>query len=505
MRISFAHRFHRSQPWVHASLIMLLCEYAAGAPAPPANPAPPPPAAPGAAAPPGASPPAAPGPSAPSTSSPGTQASSQAIPPAPASIPAAPKGTLLPAGPLTLDQAIAIAFGNNGNVTVAEQTVEQERNLVTVARAGNLPNVTGGVSYAGTGFNDIGTTFGNHVREGTTWDEGPMPFVQLKATPLDSGQTRLSVREAKANVRAAVAGLDLERVNLAFDVTSAFIELLRAQQLVVLSQEQLDLANQQLQLSLGRIAAGVEAAVNRYQFDVGVANAQVTLLQNQDAVQQNGAALRAVMGLPVGPPPVLADVPLPPTSAALPAPPPVAQALATANTSHPQILQDIASVESNVYNLRLQELVRRPVFTTTATLAVTPNAPNNTSIWTLLAQVSMPIWDAGVTRARAHEARAGVIQAQAREAQSRVDISNLVQQAVLNIQNAKQRLDASRVAVDSASQNLEAENARYAQGLATPVDLTTARLSYFTAQTNQVQALYDYYIAQAQLKRAVGQ
>jgi outer membrane protein TolC len=256
---------------------------------------------------------------------------------------------------------------------------------------------------------------------------------------------------------------------------------------------------------LGKIAAGAEASVNRYQFDVALANAQVTLLQNQNAVRQNGAALRAAMGLPVGPAPMLAEVSLPASSTALPAPPPVDQAVATANSSHPQILQDIAAVDSSRFALRLAALRRRPILTTTATVSVNPNNPQTKSDWMVSAGITMPIWDAGVTRAREREARAGLILAEARMTQTRIDISNTVQQAVLNIQNAKERLDASRIAADAAARNLEAENARYQQGLAIPVDLTTAQLNSFTAQSNEIQALYDYYIAQAQLKQALGQ
>ena len=99
----------------------------------------------------------------------------------------------------------------------------------------------------------------------------------------------------------------------------------------------------------------------------------------------------------------------------------------------------------------------------------------------------------------------GLNLAAARVTQTRIDLSNLVQQAVLNIQNAQERLDASRVAAEAAARNLEAENARYQQGLAIPVDLTTAQLNSFTAQSNEIQALYDYYVAQAQLKQALGQ
>jgi outer membrane protein len=422
----------------------------------------------------------------------------------PSAIPPAPPGATLPPGPLTLEQAIALAFGNNGNVTIAQQNLVASRNRVTEARAGTLPNVTGGVSYGGTGINDIGSIFGS-ARRRLSFDRGPQPTVQLRATPFDSGQTRYTVRSAQADVRGAAEALNLEHVNLAFIVTNDFYELLRAQSLAALSVQQVEQANQQLQLVLGKIDAGAEAAVNRYQFDTALANAQVTLLQNQNAVRQNGAALRAAMGLPVGPTPVLADVILPASSSVLPTPPPLDQAVATANSSHPQILQNVAAVDSSRYGLRLAALRRRPILNTTAAVNLNPNDPTTKSDWTVLASITMPIWDAGVTRAREREARAGLVLSQARLSQTRIDISNTVQQALLNIQNAKERLDASRVAAESAARNLEAENARYQQGLAIPIDLTTAQLNSFTAQANEIQALYDYYIAQAQLKQAVGQ
>jgi outer membrane protein len=491
MRISFANRLHCS--YGRAFLLMTMALYGAGMAAPSVLAAAPPAAPPAAPATTPMPPPTATGAPSPSM-----------LPPAPSAIPPAPPGATLPAGPLTLEQAIAIAFANNGNVTIAQQNLVQSRNRVTEARAGTLPNVNGGVSYGGTGVNDIGSIFGN-VRHSTTFDRGPQPTVQLKATPFDSGQTRYAVRSAQADVRGATEALNLEHVNLAFTVTNDFYSLLRAQSLAALSVQQVEQANQQLQLVLGKIAAGAEAAVNRYQFDTALANAQVTLLQNQNAVRQDGAALRASLGLPVGPPPVLSDVSLPASSTVLPPPPPLDQALATASSSHPQILEDVAAVDSSRSALRLTALRRRPILTTTATVNVNPNDPRTKSDWTVLAAITMPIWDAGVTRAREREARAGLNLAAARLTQTRIDITNTVQQAVLNIQNAKERLDASRVAADAAARNLEAENARYQQGLAIPVDLTTAQLNSFTAQSNEIQALYDYYIAQAQLKQALGQ
>src|SRR5687768_5446595 len=219
----------------------------------------------------------------------------------------APADPSLPPGPLTLEEAIAIAYRNHGDIAVAERNLSSARTQVTQARAGTRPDVAAGVTFSGRGVNDIGSAFGDVDRD-STFDEGPMPGLQLRYNPFDSGQTRTAVRGAQANVRGAAAGVANTRSILAFDVTNNYFEQLRAQRLVELSQEQVRQAEEQLQFVQARIEVGDEADVTRYQVLVEVANARVTLLRNQNQVRQAGAALRATMGLPVGPPPQLAPV-----------------------------------------------------------------------------------------------------------------------------------------------------------------------------------------------------
>jgi outer membrane protein len=181
------------------------------------------------------------------------------------------------------------------------------------------------------------------------------------------------------------------------------------------------------------------------------------------------------------------------------------EAVAEAVRSHPLLLQEAASVETARSDLRLAGLQRRPVLNTTATLGLNPLDERTKSEWAFIAGVTMPIWDAGVTKAREQSARYNLESTEASQQQTRVEITAAVQQAVLNIQNAKDRLDASAVAVESATRNLEAANERYKQGVLRIVDITTAQLNYFEAQNNLISALYDYYIAHAQLRRALGQ
>src|SRR5438477_3837089 len=95
--------------------------------------------------------PAAPAPATPPTATPAT--------PPPATAPA--PDSSLPPGPLTLEQAIATAYRNNGNIAAADSTLSGSRSRVTEARSGTRPNVTGGITYSGRRTNDIGSIFVN--------------------------------------------------------------------------------------------------------------------------------------------------------------------------------------------------------------------------------------------------------------------------------------------------------------------------------------------------------
>jgi len=84
------------------------------------------------------------------------------------------------------------------------------------------------------------------------------------------------------------------------------------------------------------------------------------------------------------------------------------------------------------------------------------------------------------------------------------DISAQVEEAHLNLTSAKERTSASAVGLEAAQKNYDAQKERYNQGLGTTLDVLNAEVQVLTAQSNEVQARYDYYIAIAQVDYSVG-
>ncbi|HOV89968.1 MAG TPA: TolC family protein [Syntrophorhabdaceae bacterium] len=79
-----------------------------------------------------------------------------------------------------------------------------------------------------------------------------------------------------------------------------------------------------------------------------------------------------------------------------------------------------------------------------------------------------------------------------------------VQQAYLNIIKAQEAISNTEIQIKQAKENLELANFRYDAGLSEPLEVTDATVSYNNAQLANINALYDYKIAQVNLEKAMG-
>nr|CAA9288908.1 hypothetical protein AVDCRST_MAG63-4191 [uncultured Armatimonadetes bacterium] len=121
------------------------------------------------------------------------------------------------------------------------------------------------------------------------------------------------------------------------------------------------------------------------------------------------------------------------------------------------------------------------------------------------AQVSYPLFDAGLSRARVRESQAAVRGSEARVESLRQQVAVEVEQAWRDLAQARATLPAAEAAQRAAQVNYEAAIESRREGLGTIVDVITAQTQLAEAQSAFVQAVYDFYQGDARLARAVGQ
>ncbi|MEW6230019.1 MAG: TolC family protein, partial [Bacillota bacterium] len=131
-------------------------------------------------------------------------------------------------------------------------------------------------------------------------------------------------------------------------------------------------------------------------------------------------------------------------------------------------------------------------------------APRSTSASSAGVEISWPLWDGGVARERLGQAETNLeIQESILERQKRT-VTEDVYAASVALKQALLRLELAERTVGEAEEALRVTEARFAAGAGVVAEVIDAAHSLASAKTGAVEALFDCYLARARLGKAVG-
>ena len=333
--------------------------------------------------------------------------------------------------------------------------------------------------------------------------------VSLSQTLFDTGQREAANTEARRAVDAAEESTRSTRQTIILTVTQDYYQLLLNRDLVKVAQAQVARYQQTADVTQAQIDAGTTAAKDIYQARSDLANAQVTLLNNQNVVQTASAALKNAIGIDLSG--VLQIAPLTPGNT-LPPVPTQGQALsldsavAAALAERPDVRQQQAVVESDRAALRLAR--SQAGLSLRGDYVLNYQASNDVGARGVNSQFlvtsSYPLFDAGSARGAVRIAQAAQDAALDQLALVRQQVRLDVEQAYSTRQTNSEAAELAQSAVAAAQVNYDAAIASRKEGIGTALDITTAQATLTQAQTQYDQAGYNFYIADAQLQRAMG-
>jgi outer membrane protein TolC len=190
---------------------------------------------------------------------------------------------------LTLGEALALAVRNNPSYLATRNDETAAAWLEREAYGGFLPtaNVSSAVRYEDKGS----ALFGSFTAAELGVTETPAYYfssysasARLELSP----QTWFNVSEQRANRRAVAASVDAAETTLQSDVKRAYVSALRARDIVALSLQQLEGAEETLTLARTRASAGVGIPLDAKQAEVEWGRARVNALtarSNHDAAR----------------------------------------------------------------------------------------------------------------------------------------------------------------------------------------------------------------------------
>lgn len=395
--------------------------------------------------------------------------------------------------PLTLKECIDYALTEHSSVLSAEQDLIGSVADVKRARSGYVPKLA-----VGSAFSRLGT-LGDQTGDGFFIVQTTDSIVSLNETFYDGGRTLTAIRQAKASARASDANLDLTRQGRVLSVTTAYFSALRAKRLADIAAQTVAGSEEQRKLIQARIDLKDAAPVDIYPVEVQLANARLVKLQADNDVRIMANALRNAVGLDRGPELQIVDYTTPSEEV-----PNLEDSFTKALRDRPEIVQSAAQIDSSKAGLTLSKLQALPVPTATAGYEGDLQGGSFGRAWNIGIGLTMSLFDGGALAAGITSSKASLQSSKLADSQLRKDISTEVEQSYLNLTSALQRLEASKPNVTLAQKNLEVAREKYVQGMAIPLEIVNAQTSYADALASNAQALYDSYVARAQLDNAVG-
>ncbi len=397
---------------------------------------------------------------------------------------------------ITLNQCIGIALKYNPQIKIAEGNYELSSASLTGTRSPLFPQISfqSGLTRNG------GTTYiGPIVREGyyTNYFYG----FQAQQLIFDFGKTYSRISAFADLKNASEQDFISTKQNLILNTEIAYFNYLQAIRVRDVSAEALKQTQEHLMQSEAFYKAGTVAQFDVLKAKTDAANANVNLISSENNVHICKLQLENILNSKLSDNVKLQDIlEVKQDSVSL------NSVVETALNSRPEIISSKYAVDANKALVTSAWTANLPSINATAgynwrTYAIDVPFQNS---WSFGLNFSLPIFQGFALEAGIEQAQANLKTVEASDDALIQEVTLDVQQQYSSLEESRERIAATKALVTQSEETLKLAEGRYKQGVGSAVEITDARVGFYNAQTSYIQSLYDYQVAYARLKRAMG-
>ena len=428
----------------------------------------------------------------------------------------------------TLDQAVLTALQRNADIQKARQEIERTKGLYIQVRADILPKI----EMTGQ-FQDTDPHLQvNHGGPEITAVSTPTPTPGVTATPVGSSGFNFSGVERSYNVRVEATQVlfaggrivsNIRAANFTRDssyyafrnaidlvvatVKQQFYQILLNRELIHVQESSVNLLKSQLQDQQNRFEAGTVPRFNVLQAQVALSNQYPLLIAAQNNYRISVFQLAKTLGLDFDP--MLAGQPPLEAVGSLEFHPrriPVQMAIELAKERRPFLKQQKAIVLSNAAQVSVARAGYFPQInasggTEVRSSALSEDIHDVSSGYIFGVTGTWAIWDWGATYGAVKQARAVLEQSKITLDDANRQVELEVQQQDSNLRQSAELVKATEESVGQAQEALRLASARLSAGAGTQLEVLDSRVQVTQAESNRVQALYNYNVALAEFDR----
>jgi outer membrane protein len=406
----------------------------------------------------------------------------------------------------TLDQAVLTALQRNADIQKARQEIERTKGLYIQVRAEILPKIemTANVQNTDPHLGSISSSTSGGLSGVPT-----QYSVSIAATQVvfAGGRIISSIRAATftrdTSYYAFRNAIDL----VVATVKQQFYQVLLNRELINVQESSVNLLKSQLQDQQNRFEAGTVPRFNVLQAQVALSNQYPLLIAAQNNYRISVLQLAKTLGLDFDPmragqPPLEAVG----TLQFLPRHIPLPMTIELAKERRPFLKQQKAIVLSNAAQVNVARAGYFPQFSVSAgedfrSSPISENINAVRSGYVFSGTGSWAIWDWGATYGAVKSARAVLEQSKITLDDANRQVELEVQQQDSNLRQSAELVKATEESVGQAQEALRLASARLSAGAGTQLEVLDSRVQVTQAESNRIQALYNYNVALAEFDR----
>ena len=397
---------------------------------------------------------------------------------------------------LTLEQCVGLALKNNPQIKIAEGNYGVNAANLKLTRSAIFPQLMFQSSWS----NNEGTTFLGPTARTSDYQSFAAGF-QLQQQIFDFGKTYYRISAYTDLKDASKQDLISAKQDLILATNIAFFNYLEAIRMDSVYSETLTQASEHLSQAEAFYKAGTHPQYDVLTAKTDVANAKVNLIAANNNVRLSKIQLENILNSKLPDDFRLKDI-LEVNQDSIN----YSFAYQTALSNRPEIISDKYKISASQSLLTSAWTANLPTINATAGYNWRSYTIDQQYLysWNVGVTFSLPIFQGFALDAGIEQAKANMETAQA-TSDATIQAVNLdVQQQYSNLEQAKEQIDATKTFVRQAQETLKLAEARYREGVGSPIEITDARVTMANASASYIQSLYSYQVTFARLKRAMG-
>lgn len=410
-------------------------------------------------------------------------------------------GTATPAPtPLTIDDAAAFALQHNPALAAAQAEADRQMGVVAQAKTGLRPAISG-----------VGTATHTETEQFAYLGSDPLALSRRDALffgvngtlPVDiSGVIHTAVSQAQFQALAARFALAAARNNVAATTRDGYYAALRAGAVADSARQDLANAQDRLNETQLQVNAGSMARFELERAKTAVAAAQNIVFTDEQNADLALAQLRQLMGMEQNQP-----LSVTASGAEEDSREPAPQAGPESGSARPEVLQAEAALMAAEKGIKLAKQTMKPSFSVGAGVGHTPDGSaigEGINSAQISANLTIPLYDAGIARAQTEQAAASKASAQDQLTAVRQQVDFEIRQANVKLANATARLPIAETALADAQESYRLAKMRFTEGESPQVEVTDAQGALTQAQLDLINAHWDLLAARNEYNKAIG-